>query len=76
MDDAEYINDRMERFANSSNSQSDVKSILVEDMGELELRAFALGVRAGKHWAASHLMMKLSSIGREIAEDMDPYIKR
>lgn len=75
MDDRDYIEDRMRRFANSSNSLDDVKSILTEGMGDEELRAFALGVRAGKHWSAQEVVDQLRTMSNQITRKIDPYIE-
>jgi len=74
MDD-DYIEDRMKRFADSSNSLVDVQNILTEGMGETELRAFSLGVRAGKHWAAIKVAEEMHKTSNDIMRKIDPHIK-
>jgi hypothetical protein len=75
MDDVDYVEDRMKRFANSSNSLEDINKILVEGMGDIELRAFTLGVRAGKHWAAIEVAEQMHKMSNDIMRRIDPYIK-
>ena len=74
-EDAQWVEDRMARMANSAGSMEDLETILLAGMSPTEERAFCLGVRVGKHWAAILVMQMVRNFGPEMAKALDPYIK-
>jgi len=75
-DDEVWINDRMNRLAATKETSSDIERILLEGMSEGEIRAFCLGVRAGKHASARLLVANLSDVVNNVVIAIDPYRKR
>jgi len=74
MDSAIDIDKRMIDFANSNGSMNSIRSILMEGMSEREEQAFALGVRAGKHWAALAAMRALRTLSPMVGREIDLYM--
>jgi hypothetical protein len=74
-EDAAWVEDRMTRMANSAGRMEDLETILLAGMTPGEERAFCLGVRSGKHWAAILVLQAVREFGPEVAKTLDPYIK-
>ncbi len=75
VDDETWVNNRMQKMADSKGTPEELASILLEGMTPKEQRAFCLGVRAGKHNAASTFLTASGKIVREIAKEIDPYMR-
>ncbi len=75
VDDETWINDRMLKMADSDGTPEELAEILLEGMTPTEQRAFCLGVRAGKHNAASVFLTSSGRIVKEIAKEIDPYMR-
>lgn len=73
--DEEWINDRMKRLVETEETTDDIQDILLEGMSDSEIRAFCLGVRAGKHASARLLVINLSDIVNNVVMTIDPYRK-
>jgi hypothetical protein len=73
--DEAWINDRMARLVASPETPEDIQKILLEGLTESEMRAFCLGVRAGKHASARILMDGLKTKMMETILEVDPYMK-
>jgi len=75
LSDEDWINDRMKRLVASQESTDDFNNILLKGMTKTEMRAFCLGVRAGKHASARTVLDELSKKAMETALVIDPFIK-
>lgn len=73
--DEKWINIRMQKVADSQGSPDELEEILLKDMTHNEIRAFCLGVRAGKHNAALTFLNESASTARELARKIDEYMK-
>lgn len=73
--DAQWVEERMAKMANSAGTVKDLETILLVGMTPGEQRAFCLGVRAGKHWAAILVMQMVREFGLSVAKTLDPYMK-
>jgi hypothetical protein len=74
-EDAQWIEERMARVANSQGRSQDFEDILLAGMTPGEERAFCLGVRAGKHQSALVVLQMIREFGPKVAKELDPYIK-
>ena len=75
LSDEDWINDRMKRLVASQESTDDFNNILLKGMTRTEMRAFCLGVKAGKHASARTVLDELSKKAMETALVIDPFIK-
>lgn len=73
--DEKWINLRMRAMADSTGSPEELEEILLKGMDHNEIRAFCLGVRAGKHNAALTFINMSATNAKSIAKEIDPYTK-
>ncbi len=76
MDQGINVEKRMKEFVKCDGSPQSIFRVLCADLTDKEQEALALGIRAGKHSAATTVIRELrSEVGDLIAQKIDPYRK-